>query len=171
MPEWITEIRSGATPLAISTCRTACDIAMTRLACRQGQGRRSGKSTRRVATRAAPVQRAPSAARARAWLSWAWRIGRTLPRVTRMSGRITRGSSPALHGTDSTDSPALRSRRSSSLWREVMTVWLRSRSRLRARASSRTWRCPPRHSRPEATWMIRGILSDRGPVVSSTGGS
>ena len=151
-PEGTTTIRSAATPSRRSWARTALEMATTRAAVRQARGLPSGEALRRVAIQGAVAFDAQRA-RVTAWPSCACRMAGPHC-ASRRRAQYARGSRPIDQVTSRTGTPSALARWANSEPRRVRRSWS-SPSRWSSRARSQVCRCPPRHSRPEATWRIR----------------
>ena len=135
-------------PSRIRASFTAREMTMILQARPQKKRRRRGKVTRRVTTSGQRVNHAPTPAKVRAWASWAWTSAG--PRSSVSSAGRTLGSRPTCQVAGWTGTPAWLRRWDSSLADVVITTWLTPLV-CSSRASNQTCRCPPRHSRPEAT--------------------
>ena len=157
-------MRSGSTPPVTSASRTAPEMAMKRPTRRPYFRRPLGMNgTRRVTTSGSvlrPITAASAMACARAscaWIKSAFQVRSTAR--TRLAA--ARSQSPRIR-TAAAAIPAERSRRMSGASGAAMTSGSCPISRW-PRARRYTWRCPPRHSRPESRCNRR----NEGGVVTS----
>src|SRR6266550_3477321 len=124
--------------------RAASEIATTASAWRRALRRRTGKTTRRVATTRGGVlakarKRRAQIATVTAWLLCAWmRFGGQVW-ASATSHHQARGSSPRAQGISRTVTPSAAARRASSLPRRVTSRCSTLGSRASSRASRRTW--------------------------------